>query len=94
MNRLKFSLDSENYLISNYVYFGEKLFLLLIDENKSTFKGNVICVNNRFEIIHRFDFNESSSISTNQNSLILYCSGYQFYFDPTTFEKQFYEWVK
>ena len=38
MNRLKFSLDSENYLIANYVYFGEKLLLLLIDKTNLLLK--------------------------------------------------------
>ena len=94
MNRLKFNLDSKNYYVTNYICLGENLFLLLLDENKEVFKGNVICVNRRFELLHRFESNMSSTISTNNDSIILYCSGYQFHFHATTFEMQFYEWVK
>ena len=94
MNRLKFILDGKNYYITNYICCGENLFLQLVDETKEPFKGNVICVNNRFEIIHRFDSNTATSIWTDHNSIVLDCFGYQFYFDPSNFIKQFTEWAK
>ncbi len=94
MKRITFNLDSRNYYVTKYICLGEYLFLLLLDENKEVFSGNVICVNQKFELLHRFERPNASSISTDNHSIILYCSGYQFYFHPSTFEQQRYEWVK
>lgn len=94
MNRLKLNLDAHQYHVTQFISIGDHLFLLLLDENKEVFSGNVICVNSKFELLHRFEKYEASGIMSINDSIVLYSSGYQFYFHPTTFEKQFHEWVK
>lgn len=55
MKRITFNLDSRNYYVTKYICLGEYLFLLLLDENKEVFSDNVICVNQKFELLHRFE---------------------------------------
>jgi len=94
MNRLKITLEENIYYVSDYLLCKGNLFLKLVDETKEPFKGNVVCVNNRFEILHRFNENTATGILSNQASLIINSSGYQFYFDPTNFVKLTSEWSK
>lgn len=94
MNRLKIKIDENVYYVSDYLTCKGNLFLHLVDKTKEPFKGNVVCVNNRFEVLHQFNENTATGIWTNQAALIIDSSGYQFYFDPISFIKHSSEWSK
>ncbi len=94
MNRLKIELEESTYYVSSYLLCKGNLFLHLVNKAKEPFKGNVVCVNNRFEILHWFSENTATGIWTNQESLIIDSSGYKFYYDPTNFTKQTTQWGK
>lgn len=94
MNRFKLTIGDKSYYVSDYLLCKGSLFLRLVDETKEPFKGNVVCVNNRFEKVHQFEENTATGIWTNQESLIIDSSGYNFYFDPISFNKVNTEWGK
>lgn len=94
MNRLKITLEGNEHYIGDFVLCKENLFLKLLDETKEPFYGNVVCVNHRFEILHRFIEIKATGIWTNKESLIIDSSGYQFYYDANNFNKLASEWSK
>jgi hypothetical protein len=94
MNRFKISLEEKIYYVSGYLVCNGNLFLHLVDVTKEPFKGNVVCVNDHFEILHRFNEVKATGIWTNNESLIIESSGYQFYYNPTNFVNETSEWSK
>ena len=91
-NRLSILINHNQYYISDVVQIKDRLFLML--KTNIDLKTNVICVNKKFELLHVFNEIEAFSIATIDNKFSIYFEGYNFYFDPETFEKLGYKYVK